>query len=400
LSAKIKSFLSKRSIHASAPKFPHAGWLGAKINSFLAKPSGSFPSPRRLPTPSLRTMLLLVIPALVGTTGLVLYLVSGRYIGTDNAFVAAQKVLITPEVSGKVVGIRVIEGQVVKTGDELFSIDSAPYRFSAQEAGSRLIRIASEFDNLKSAISSLDRQIELSLQGVAASQADYDRKAALLRERYSAPSDLDKAKVVLMAATAQLEQLQQQEATVKNQLLGDSALALERYPPYIEAVVALDRAKRDLANTVLRAPIDGIATQVNSIQMGRYLTAGMPVFSIIGSAAMWVDANPKETDITYVRSGQTVTITVDAFPSRRWTGTVGAISPGTGAQFSILPPQNAAGNWIKIVQRVPVRVEFAPGQDLRRLRAGMSAYVEIDTGRVGFLASLFGSSAVAEGPGK
>jgi membrane fusion protein (multidrug efflux system) len=173
---------------------------------------------------------------------------------------------------------------------------------------------------------------------------------------------------------------------------------LERYPPHIEAVVALERAQRDLANTVLRAPIDGIATQVTSIQMGRYLTAGMSVFSIVATQAMWVDANLKETDMAYVRPGRPVSITVDAFPSKRWTGTVGAISPGTGAQFMILPPQNAAGNWIKIVQRVPVRVEFSPGQDLRRLRSGMSAYIEIDTGRVGMLASLFGSSAVAEGP--
>jgi membrane fusion protein (multidrug efflux system) len=129
--------------------------------------------------------------------------------------------------------------------------------------------------------------------------------------------------------------------------------------------------------------------------MGRYLTAGMAVFSIIGSDTLWVDANPKETDLTYVRPGQPVAITVDAFPDRRWQGTVGAISPGTGAQFTILPPQNAAGNWIKIVQRVPIRVEFAPGQDLRRLRAGMSANVEIDTGRRGRLARLFGASAAA-----
>ena len=154
---------------------------------------------------------------------------------------------------------------------------------------------------------------------------------------------------------------------------------------------------RDSANTVLRAPIDGIATQVPSIQMGRYLTAGMSVFSIIGSDSIWVDANPKETDLTYVRPGQLVSIAVDAFPAKQWTGKVAAISPGTGAQFSILPPQNAAGNWVKVVQRVQVRVEFAPGQDLRRLRSGMSAYVEIDTGRMGRIASLFGSSAVAEG---
>jgi membrane fusion protein, multidrug efflux system len=134
--------------------------------------------------------------------------------------------------------------------------------------------------------------------------------------------------------------------------------------------------------------------------MGRFLTAGTPVFSIISSDSMWIDANPKETDLTYVRRGQAVTITVDAFPDKHWTGTVGAISPGTGAQFAILPPQNAAGNWIKIVQRVPMRVEFAPGQDLRRLRAGMSAFVEIDTGRRGRLARFLGPSAVAQDPDK
>ena len=140
---------------------------------------------------------------------------------------------------------------------------------------------------------------------------------------------------------------------------------------------------------------EAVATQVSSIQMGRYLTAGMAVFSIVSSEKLWIDANPKETDLTYVRAGQAVAITVDAFPDRHWEGTVGAISPGTGAQFAILPPQNAAGNWIKVVQRVPMRIEFAPGQDLRRLRAGMSANVEIDTGRPGRLAGLLGGSAVA-----
>jgi len=352
----------------------------------------------RLRALSLRAVLMLVIPALVAVVGLFFYLTGGRYVSTDNAYVGAQKVLITPEVSGKVVHIAVVEGQPLKTGAELFSIDPAPYRFAAQEAQSKLARIRSEFDNLKSAQASIGKQIELGRQSIEAAQADYDRKASLLRERYSAPSDLDKAKVTLVTAKALLEQLQQQEATVRNQLQGDAALPLEKYPPFVEATVALDRATRDLANTVLRAPIDGIATQVTSIQMGRYLTAGMSVFSIIGSDSVWVDANPKETDLTYVRPGQSVTISVDAFPSRQWTGRVAAISPGTGAQFAILPPQNAAGNWVKVVQRVPVRVEFAPGQDLRRLRSGMSAYIEIDTGRIGRIASLFGSSAIAEGP--
>ena len=163
--------------------------------------------------------------------------------------------------------------------------------------------------------------------------------------------------------------------------------------------MALDRARRDLANTVLRAPIAGVATQVSSIQMGRYLTAGTAVFSIISSDSLWIDANPKETDLTYVRPRPAGRPSPSMpFPTGTWTGTVAAISPGTGAQFAILPPQNAAGNWIKIVQRVPMRVEFAPGQDLRRLRAGMSATVEIDTGRRGRLARFLGASAVAAGP--
>jgi membrane fusion protein (multidrug efflux system) len=166
----------------------------------------------------------------------------------------------------------------------------------------------------------------------------------------------------------------------------------------MEATVALQRARRDLANTVLRAPIAGIATQVTSIQLGRYLTAGMAVFSIIGTEAVWIEANPKETDLTYMRAGQPVTITVDAFPSKQWHGTVAAISPGTGAQFTILPPQNAAGNWIKIVQRVPLRIEFEHGQDVQRLRSGMSATVEIDTGHRGRVARLFGSSRMAQDP--
>ena len=349
-------------------------------------------------TPTLRTTLMVILPAIAAVLGLFLYLSSGRYVSTDNAYVGAQKVLITPEVSGKVVHIAVTEGQKLKIGDELFSIDSVPYRFAAQEADAKLARIRSEFDNLKSAHASLSKQIELAHQGVAANQADFDRKTSLLNNRISTPSDLDKSRVLLMASKSLLEQLVQQEAVARNQLLGDVALPLEKYPQYIEATVALDRARRDLANTVLRAPIAGVATQVTSIQMGRYLTAGMAVFSIIGTETVWVEANPKETDLTYMRAGQPVTITVDAFPSRQWRGTVAAISPGTGAQFTILPAQNAAGNWIKIVQRVPLRIEFEPGQDVHRLRSGMSATVEIDTGHRGRLARLLGSSAVALDP--
>jgi membrane fusion protein (multidrug efflux system) len=344
----------------------------------------------------LRLTLLVLVPALALASGLLYYLLGGRYVSTDNAYVGALKVLITPEVSGKVVRIAVTEGQLLRLGDELIAIDPGPYRFTAQEAEARLTRVRSDFAALKANVASLARQIDLARQTSAAARADFDRKTKLAGGGISSQSDLDKARVALTAAQTQLELLEQQARAARIQLLGDPDLPIERYPQFIEASVALDRAKRDLANTVLRAPIAGVATQVSSIQMGRYLTAGMAVFSVVSSDVLWIDANPKETDLTHVRPGQAVTVTVDAFPDRRLQGTVAAISPGTGAQFAILPPQNAAGNWIKIVQRVPIRVEFAPGQDLRRLRAGMSATVEIDTGRLSRLALILGGSAAAE----
>ena len=345
---------------------------------------------------SLRATLLLVLPLAVAVVASVLYLLGGRYISTDNAYIGQQRVLITPDVSGKVASISVVEGQQLKPGDVLFAIDPAPYAFAEQEARAKLERVRTDFANLKSNLDSIGRRIVLARESVAANQAEYDRKLELLGNRISTPADLDRTRMTLIAAKAQLEQLQGEQTASLNQLLGDASLSIERYPPFIEASAAHDRAKRDLANTVLRAPIAGVASQVPSIQMGRFITAGTPVFSVMGSDTIWIDANPKETDLTFVRPGQPVHITVDAFPDRAWQGKVAAISPGTGAQFAILPPQNAAGNWIKIVQRVPIRIEFAPGQDLRRLRSGMSANIEIDTGRRGRIVSLFGGSAIAE----
>jgi membrane fusion protein (multidrug efflux system) len=150
----------------------------------------------------------------------------------------------------------------------------------------------------------------------------------------------------------------------------------------------------------VRAPLRGTATQVPSIQLGRYVVAGTPVFALVDDDHPWVDANPKETDVTHLRLGLPATVRVDAFPDRTFVGTVNAVSPGTGAQFAILPPQNASGNWVKVVQRLPLRVEFAPGQDLSPLRAGMSATVDIDTGRERTLAGLLGIAASARGPAK
>ncbi|HET9904126.1 MAG TPA: HlyD family secretion protein [Xanthobacteraceae bacterium] len=348
----------------------------------------------------LRFVLLVALPALALAVGFYIYLQGGRYISTDNAYVGAQKVLITPDISGKISAVLVEEGQHVRRGDPLFEIDPEPYRLAVEQARARLASVRSDFATVKANLRATERLISLAEETMRLKQADLDRKSALLANRAGAQVDVDSAAAALVAAKTQRAQLLQQRDAYLTQLLGDPDLPIEKFPPYMQAAAALDQAERDLAHTTVRAPLDGMATQVPSIQIGRYVSAGTPVFAIVDDSRPWVDANPKETDVTYLQVGQTVTISVDAFPDRTFTGMVAAVSPGTGAQFAILPPQNASGNWVKVVQRLPVRIEFVPGQDLARLRAGMSATVEIDTGRTRSLAGLFGFAAKAKDPEK
>jgi membrane fusion protein (multidrug efflux system) len=329
----------------------------------------------------LRLVLLAVIPLIALAVGGYFYLASGRYISTDNAYVGAQKVLITPDISGKIAQINVAEGQRVNAGDALIEIDPEPFRIAVTQAEAKLAGVRIDYANLKTNYASMVRRIALARETVDLKQRDLDRKNTLVANRTGSQADLDNSMTLLVVAKTALEQLEMQQESIRNQLLGDPNLPIEKYPPYAQAQAALDQAKRDLDHTVLRAPIVGTATQVASIQLGRYLPAGTPVFSLIDDTKPWIDANPKETDITHLRVGQRVDISVDTFPGRKFRGVVAAVSPGTGAQFAILPPQNASGNWVKVVQRVPVRIEFVPGEDVRDLRSGMSVTVDIDTGR-------------------
>jgi membrane fusion protein, multidrug efflux system len=220
---------------------------------------------------------------------------------------------------------------------------------------------------------------ELAQKNVELKQRDVDRKSRLVQSQSGSQADVDNSAAGLVTAQLQAQYSAQQKANTLNQLRGDPNLPLDKFPGYEQAQAALDQAQRDLDHTILRAPISGTATQVDNIQLGRFVSAGAPVFSIIDDSGAWVDANPKETDITYLRVGQKVDIAVDSFPDRTFTGTVQSVSPGTGSQFSILPAQNATGNWVKVVQRVPVRIVFDKDQDTSLLRSGMSANVEIDT---------------------
>jgi membrane fusion protein (multidrug efflux system) len=349
----------------------------------------------------LRLILLVIVPLLALAAGLALYLAGGRIVSTDNAYVGAQKVLVTPDVSGKIAAVRVKEGERVAAGDVLFDIDPTPFRLALAQAQSKLDSVRTDFNNMKSNLKSLDKLVELAQQNVALKQKDVERKTALLARSSGSQADLDNSMSATVSAQLQAQLAVQQQGSTLNALLGNRDLPIEQYPPYQQAQAVLDQAERDLNHTTLKAPISGTATQVDNIQLGRFVTAGTPILSVIDDGAPWVDANPKETDLTNVRVGQKVEIDVDAFPDHSFSGTVSSISPGTGAQFAILPPQNAVGNWVKVVQRVPVRVALDPGQDVALLRAGMSVTVAIDTGARRSLWSLirswspFGSKGAA-----
>jgi len=356
--------------------------------------------PRRRITAALRRyrrfLLMVVLPIVAVIAGLAFYLNGGRYVGTDDAYVGAQKVLVTPDISGKIQKVVVKEGQSVKKGDELFEIDPVPFRLAVDEAKAQLAQAQTTYDNLIANIKIYGDMLDLAQQGVDLKQRDVERKQALVKNSFGSQLDLDNASNALVTAGAQAQFIKQQLSNAKTQLLGNPKLPLEEFPPYVQAKAKLEDAQRNLDHTVLRAPMDGIATQVEQIQLGRFVTAGTAVFSIVDIAHPWVDANPKESDLTYVTEGQPVTLEVDAFPNHVFKGKIGSLSPGTGAQFAILPPQNATGNFVKVVQRVPVRIYFDESDKyVRKLKAGMSVYASIDTGHQRSLAGLLGLSATA-----
>ena len=343
-----------------------------------------------------RPLLLVVLPLVVLVGGLTFYLSGGRYMTTDDAYVGAQKVLITPDISGKVEKIVVKEGQHVNEGDVLFEIDPVPYRLALQQAQSMLAQQKTNYDNLVSNLKIYGEMLDLAQKGVDLKQRDVERKSTLVKSTFGSQLDLDNATTAVVTARAQLEYLKQQASTANNQLLGNIDLPLDQFPVYAQAKAAVDQAQRNLDHTVLRAPMSGVATQVDNIQLGRFVAAGSAILSVIDDAKPWVDANMKESDFTYIAVGQPVTLEVDSYPNHTFKGTVGSLSPGTGAQFAILPPQNSTGNFVKVVQRVPVRITLDNSDPMvKRLKAGMSTYVWIDTNHQRTLAGLFGFSTAS-----
>jgi membrane fusion protein (multidrug efflux system) len=333
----------------------------------------------KLNAKTLRRPLLIGGPALIVAAGLGLWLTGGRYVTTDNAYVGANTVVVTPQVTGTVTEVGVHEGQIVKTGDLLFRVDPEPYRIARDTAHGEVEAARLALDTLKQSRIKAERDIQTAQTQLDYQQKNFDRFSALTASKFSSPADLDKARAALDQAQGTLAAAQQSEGEILAQLGGNVDLPLESYPAYIQAKAKLDQAERDLRLTELRAPIGGVVTQSSSLLPGLYLAPGTAALAVVDVDHVWVDANPKETDLERLKAGETAEVTVDAYPGHVFTGALDSISPGTGAQFALLPAQNSSGNWVKVVQRIPIRIRIDRKPDDPVLRAGMSANVSVDT---------------------
>ncbi len=221
-------------------------------------------------------------------------------------------------------------------------------------------------------------------------QTTYNRESALVRSGTVSQAVFDQAQYTLLNDKSKLESLRQQAATQLARLGGNPDIPTTQHPQYLQAQAQVQEAQRQLDHTVVRAPFSGTVTDVPSIAPGKYLAASTTAFYLVDTDHVWIDANPKETELTYVRPGQSVTVTVDTYPNAVWHGTVQSISPAAAQEFSLLPAQNSSGNWVKVVQRVPMRIRVdTSDRTLPPLRAGMSVEVNVDTGHARGLPHLW-----------
>jgi membrane fusion protein (multidrug efflux system) len=316
------------------------------------------------------------------------YVTGGRIMSTDNAYVQADIVGVATDVSGIVRSVEVHENQAVAAGDVLFKLDDLPMRLALAQAEAQTGIVRNDLNALRASYRDMEAQIRQSEADVAYYQTEFERQQTLSKSNFASRSSFDQARHQLMSAQQELASLQQQLAGIAANLNDAPDEPVERHPRFQAAVAARDEAARQLAHTVVRAPMDGIVTNVPSLQVGQYLAAATPAFSIVSTNHVWVEASPKETELTYVRPGQHVTVSVDSYPSVVWQGEVDSISPASGSSFSLLPAQNTTGNWVKVVQRIPMRVRLQTSPEKPPLRVGMSVEAEVDTGHARGLPSF------------
>ena len=347
-------------------------------------------SPRRWLRPALFSLLPLTLVA-----GGYWYVIGGQMIAMDDAYVEADQVGISTDVSGIVKEVDVADNQHVQAGQILYRLDDLPFRLALQRAEAQVGTVRNDLHGLGADYRDVQAQIAQAQDDVAYYTSELSRQQDLLTAHVASQSAFDAARRNLQNAQQKQASLGDHLASVAAGLSGDPKIPVERQPRYADAVAQRDEAARQLAHTVVRAPFTGIATNVPSIARGKYLQASTTAFNLVAADHVWVDADPKETELTYVRAGQPAAVKVDTYPDDQWRGVVESISPAAAQQFSLLPAQNSSGNWVKVVQRIPlrVRVDTRDGR-LPPLRAGMSVEVAVDTGHARgwprFLAGMFG----------
>ena len=338
------------------------------------------PARRRIGRRALRPILMLggILVVIVGSG--YYWLTGGRYVSIDNAYIRAAKEVVATDVTGIVQDVPVKEGQRVAKGDILLRLDPRPFEIAVAAAKANVGGTISGLNAMKLEYKRMLGDVAVKQAQIEADQANHDRFAALVKNGGVTRAEFDNARFQLAANQQGLSALKIAAEVQLARLGGDPEVDVRLMSDYLQAKARLDEAQRQLDHTIIRAPFGGIVTQVDTVQPGMYLAAATAAFGLISTDRVWVEANPKETELTHVKLGDPVHLTVDTYPGRSWKAVVQSIAPNSGSEFSILPAQNTSGNWVKVVQRIPVRIMIERKEGDPELRAGMSVEVEIDTG--------------------
>src|ERR1700682_2847707 len=346
---------------------------------------------------SLRRPLMFALLPVALVVGGYFYVTGGAVMSTDNAYVPADMVGLSTDVSGIVREVSVHDNQKVAKGDVLFKLDDLQFRLAQNRAEAQIGNTRNDLVALQASYRNLQAQVEQAQKDVDFNMVNFQRQEQLIANNFTPRATFDAARNTLQGSQQKLASLNAQLAGIAANLNGDPDAPIENHPRYKDAVATRDEAARHFAHTIVRAPFAGIVTNVPSLQPGQYLAAAAVAFNIVSTDHVWVQASPKETELTYVKPQQKVTVDVDTYPGEQWAGTVDSISPASASSFSLLPAENTSGNWVKVVQRIPMRilVNNAPGKP--PLRVGMSVEVNVDTGHArgfpNFVTSLFGSGS-------
>jgi membrane fusion protein, multidrug efflux system len=349
------------------------------------------------PKKSLRRPLMFALLPLVLILGGYFYVTGGAVMSTDNAYVQADMVGLSTDVSGIVTEVLVRDNQKVAKGDVLFKLDDLQFRLALNRAEAQIGNTRNDLVALQASYRNMQTQVGQAKTDVDFNNVNFKRQQQLVANNFTPQATFDASRNTLQGSQQKLASLEQQLAGIAANLNGNPDAPIEDHPRYKDALAARNEAARQLAHTLVRAPFAGIVTNVPSLQPGQYLAAAAVAFNIVSTDHVWVQASPKETELTYVKAGQKVTVDVDTYPGERWAGTVDSISPASASSFSLLPAENTSGNWVKVVQRIPMRVlvNNAPGKP--PLRVGMSVEVNVDTGHArgipNFITDLFGAGS-------